>query len=188
MRLLGAFLFAVAIAGSLRADGVAVLSPDGHYFLESFGEGESSVFTIENRRSGGGQITNGHFTSAELDCLKNSVERRARYAVWSPDSKKVAVSVRTGKDIEQTFVLIRHGETFRCEPLPTHDADERMTPLRWLDASKIVVEVSGSWGGRHDESWARSFYALTVTYGLDAKTGRFRRLSKTKRIYPLNDA
>lgn len=177
--------FLLALAGHLRAEGVAVLSPDGHYFLQSFGDNDKSVFTIEQRASGGGSITNRYFSSTNLACLKESVEHGARYAVWSPDSQKVAVCVRTGKDIEWTFVLARRGDTFRCDSLPDHDPDKRTTPLRWLSSDKLVVEISGSWGGHHDERWNTDFYTITAIYRYNPVTGRFKKITESKPSHPL---
>ena len=164
--------------GGLNPDKLRVLSPAGDYELWN----EDEIFVINPRG------IDGAFFSDDIPELESSLEHNARYAVWSPDSRMVAVCIRTGKEIEDSFVLLRQPkDEWRCLRLPCDDPDAHAVPLRWLDATTVVIEISGSYGGKSTEESVMAHYVYTMTLKYDRKKNRFIKASETKPRYPYQD-
>ena len=164
-----------ATLGGLHPDKLRVLAPTGDYELWN----EDEIFVINPRG------IDGSFFSDDIPELKDSIEHTAKYAIWNPDGKMVAVCVRTAKDTEETFVLLRQSESsYKYLRLPEdlhHFADEyngaETVPLRWINARTLVVEVSGPYGGKSDD---RPVYAYSMTARFDPAKHQFTMALATK--------
>jgi len=153
--------------GGLHPDRLRVLSPDGQYELWN----EDDFFVINPRG------TDGSFFSDDLKELENSTEHTARYAIWNPDSRMIAICVETGKYIKDTFVLLRNdNDAWIYARLPYDDPDSQVVPLKWIDATTLLIEISGSYGGKSDHPIY--FYTMTTKY--DSQKGLFTKLSETE--------
>ncbi len=153
--------------GDLNPDKLRVLSPDGEYELWN----QDNIFVINPRG------IDGSFFSDDVPELEDSLRHNALYATWSPDSRMVAVCVPTGKYIEHTFVFLRQPrDAWRCLRLPCDDPDSQVVPLKWLDATTLMVEISGSYGGKADHD----IYFYTATFKYNPAKHAFTKASVTK--------
>ena len=164
--------------GGLHPDKLRVLSPAGDYELWN----EDEIFVINPRG------VEGTFFSDDIPELESSLEHTARYAIWSPDSRMIAVCVRTSRNIESTFVLLKQPkDAWHYIRLPYDDPDSHAVPLRWIDSTTLLIEISGSFGGKSDEASANAFYVYNMTVKYDRKKGQFIKVSETKERYPYRE-
>ena len=111
-----------------------MLSPAGAYQLWT----EDDIFVLNPKG------VDGSFFSDDIPELEGSVSHNALYASWRPDSRMVAVCIRTGKCVEDTFMFRwRPHDLWRCLRLPYYNSDSQAVPLNWLDATSLIVEMSG---------------------------------------------
>jgi hypothetical protein len=162
-------------AGGTRPDTLFLLSPDGKWELND----NENVFVINPRG------TSGTFFSDDIPQLEPSLEHTARYATWSPNSRMIAVCVRTAKYVMDTFVLIHQGQyDWRCVALPYDDPEAWAIPLRWTDANTLVIEISGPRESKAEELQSEKFYIYDMTVKYDEKHDRFVKISSSKKAYP----
>jgi len=153
--------------GGLHPDKLRVLSPDSQYELWN----QDDIFVINPRG------VDGTFFSDDVPELEGSGSHNALYATWSPDSRMVAVCIRTGKYIEDTFVFLRQPhDAWRCLRLPYVDDDYQAVPIKWLDATTLIVEMSGPYGGKADHD----IYFYTTMFKYNSAKGAFTMVSSTK--------
>ena len=165
--------------GTGPQDKLRVMSPDGKEELWNDGD----IFVINPPG------VDGVFSSREISELDPSVPHNALYAVWSPDSRMVAVCVKTGRFTEDTFALIKNGQNeWRYLTLPYTDEDAWALPLRWLDSNTLVIQISGPREDKAEELQAQSFYIYTLTFRYAPKSDRFVKVSASKKDYPARDA
>jgi len=159
--------------GGLHPDKLRVLSPDGKYELWN----EDEIFVINPRG------VDGTFFSDAIPELDASVSHNALYATWSPNSRMVAICVQTSKFVEDTFVMIEHGQyKWRYMRLPYNDPDAWVIPLRWLDSNRLVIEISGPRETKSEPN--PDFYVCTMTVEYDRKKDRFFKKSESKPQFP----
>ncbi len=88
----------------------------------------------------------------------------------------VAVCVPTGGGIEDTIVSRQPHDAWRCLRLPYNDDDSQAVPVKWLDATTLIVEMSGPYGGKADHD----IYFHTATFKYNPTKHVFTKASETK--------
>lgn len=130
-------------------------SPDGRFMIINVGDTAQHDHHFELRAADGLVVfTLKGFSGFDVPSFAEDI-------LWSKDGKFVAVSISTGKYLEDTLVIAT--ATGRALNISTEDEDYQTRPIRWTRLGELVVETKAPFGGKADDdlSWLRYHYRRT---------------------------
>jgi len=168
----------VLLTGSVLAENSADLpdsqSPDGRFALRLRpAPDDQEVEVIEVFGKEGGKVA-GTTPSGGYGIFPAAADKANTSVLWSPDSKTLALAMRTTKRSWEikVFKITATAITEVALPSPTDRAFEllgakeagrvvRQEPLRWIDADTLVVLAKGD--------FEATYYEVEVTYELGSR-------------------
>lgn len=158
-------LLTLLLPSTLLAEVPAVpdsTSPDGKVMIKNIGD-SSAPFHHFQIVSSTGEVL---LSSGKHPTLMPGYF--AEDIIWSPDGSYVAFSVLTsGPYVHDTFVYVVN--TRQLHVLPTDDPDHQTRPIRWHNKQTLIIETSGSWGGKATKESTDAFYKYRRTIRLSGK-------------------
>jgi hypothetical protein len=145
----------LALSGFALTDATPHPSPDGKFLIANVGDTAEPTHHFELRRSDGFVLFS--FKGSPGFDLPSFAEDIS----WSDGGEFVALSVSTGKYLQDTLIIATaSGKAIKVQ---THDSDYQTRPIRWTRRGELIVETKAPYGGKADDdlSWARYQYRRT---------------------------
>ncbi len=163
-------------AGFATTDATPHLSPDGKFLIANIGDTASPTHHFELRRSDGSVI----FSLKALPGF--DLPSFAEDIVWSGRGEFVALSVSTGKYLQDTLLIAT--ASGKAIKVPTDDSDYQTRPIRWTQRGELIVETKAPFGGKANEDlgWAR--YQYRRTFRIRDGGARVDCVYKGSTVYP----
>jgi len=139
-----------------------VASPDRNLLLTFVPDEENSyakAFTIEDQT---GKIL---LSSRDVPSFRDHAIFQTGYVVWSLDSHSIAL-VEGGSHFYLTHVFTRSTEGFVevvIPPLTGMEDNPGVVPIKWLDNSKLTLEISGPHAGKFHGFWYEGMATVRIT-------------------------
>jgi len=105
--------------------------------------------------------------------------------LWSKDSRYVAFSVGSGRDLRDTYVFSVRSKTL--VRISTEVWDYQTEPVRWHDAKTLIVQTDAPFGGKATEEKARSAYRFRRTIRLIEEPLRYETWYTGQPVYKHRD-
>lgn len=166
----------IASVGFGFTDAKPHISPDSRFMIVNVGDTAELQHHFELRRSDGSVV----FTFEKLPAF--DLPSFAEDIRWSRDCGFVALSVETGKYLQDTLVIAT--ATGRALKVPTDDEDYQTRPIRWTQVGELVVETKAPFGGPADEDLSWSRYHYRRTFRVRDVGSRVECVYRTSLVYP----
>lgn len=165
-----------ALGAVALTDSVPHESPDGKFLIANVGDTATGTHFFELRRSDGSVIVS-------LKALKDfEMPSFAENIHWSEGGEFVALSISTGKYLQDTLVIATASGTVL--KLPTDDSDYQTRPVRWTRRGELVVETTAPHGGKADDDLSWASYQFRRTFRIRASGTKAECVYTGPTVYP----